>query len=755
MSSGAGDFRGRIGRTYRDSQPWWPDKATAPAKAPNIVFVVLDDVGFSDIGCYGSEIATPRMDALAEQGTRYSNFHVTSMCSPTRACLLTGRNAHAVGVGIIAEWSSGYPGYSGQVSPTAATIPEVLGSHAYASYAIGKWHLTNIADYGSAGPHDNWPIGKGFTRWYGFHGALTDQWNPELCQDNRPIRLEKTGADYHLSTDLVDHAIGDVRDHLSSAQANPFFLYLAFGACHWPHHVPRQYIDKYKGRYVGGWDGIRAERLKKQIALGVVPPNTTLAPLNPGVKPWSELPDDHRTLFRRLQETYAGFLEHTDSEIGRLVDYLEAVGQLDNTLFVLMSDNGASAEGGPTGAINLRKHMVYEPESPEFGVANIDKIGTEMAYNHYPTGWAQVSNTPLKWYKKGNHGGGVRAPFIVHWPGHIADVGAIRHQFHHVIDVAPTIYELLEIEAPTVHRGIPQIPVHGVSMAYTLESPDVATRKHTQMFELLGDRAIWHEGWKAVARHPKGSDFETDVWELYNLAEDYSEINDLSSSRPDKLKEMVNLWWDEAQKYGALPLDDRDWERAAERLAMNPENHYEFFGDMARIDRLTSPDITDRSYTVKAEFGRPSEGPLEGVILAWGSHFGGFVLYVADGQVCYEYVYSESVTHTLRAPFAPTSEASVVELHFEKDGKNAGVASLALDGVPAGSIAIPRTWPTHGTTAGLNCGRDAGAPVSLAYQGPFCFTGRSLHVLFDLMLESGGGGAHTATGAYATVLKEQ
>ena len=753
MGSGANDFKGTIGTTYRDSQPWWPDKAAAPAGAPNIVIVVLDDVGFSDLGCYGSEIATPRMDALAEQGTRYSNFHVTSMCSPTRACLLTGRNAHAVGVGIIAEWSSGFPGYSGQVSPTAATIPEILANHAYASYAIGKWHLTNIADYGSAGPHANWPIGKGFTRWYGFHGALTDQWNPELCQDNRPIRLEKTDAEYHLSADLVDHAIGDVRDHLSSAQANPFFLYLAFGACHWPHHVPKAYIDRYKGRYDGGWDGIRATRLEKQIAMGVVPPKTTLAPLNPGVKPWSELPDDHRRLFASLQETYAGFLEHTDAEIGRLVDYLSSVGQFDNTLFILMSDNGASAEGGPTGAINLRKHMVYEPETPEFGVANIDKIGSEMAYNHYPTGWAQVSNTPLKWYKKGNHGGGVRAPFIARWPGHIADPGAIRHQFHHVIDVAPTIYEVLDVEVPQTYRGIPQIPVHGTSMAYTFGSADAPTQKQTQMFELLGDRAIWHEGWKAVARHPKGSDFETDAWEVYHLAEDYSEIDDLSDTLPDKRKELVDLWWEEARKYGVLPLDDRDWERAAERLAMNPEDHYEFFGDMARIDRLTSPDITDRSYFIEARFRRPVEAPLEGVILAWGSHFGGFVLYVDDGLICYEYVYSESLTHTIRAPLSMVDERCVVELRFTKEGKSAGTASLAVDGRPVGSVAIPRTWPTHGTTAGLNCGRDAGAPVSYAYRSPFPFTGRSLHVTIDLDIE--GGDANTETGAYATVLKEQ
>ncbi|MDP3626434.1 MAG: arylsulfatase [Hydrogenophaga sp.] len=730
------EFKGTIGKTYKDSVPWWPDKVAPPAGAPNIVFVVLDDVGYSDIGCYGSEIATPRMDELAAKGARYSNFHVTSMCSPTRACLLTGRNSHTVGVGIIAEWSSGFPGYSGQVSNAAATIPEVLGQHAYGSYAVGKWHLTNIADYGSAGPHDNWPIGKGFSRWYGFHGALTDQWNPELCQDNRPIRLEKP-ENYHLSTDLVNHAITDVRDHLSSAQQRPFFLYLAFGACHWPHHVPQEYIDRYKGRYDGGWDGIRAERLQKQIRLGVVPPNTTLAQLNPGVQPWTELTTDLKTLFTRLQETYAGFLEHTDSEIGRLVDYLDSVGQLDNTLFVLLSDNGASAEGGPTGAINLRKHMVYEKESPEVGLANLDKIGSEMAYNHYPTGWAQVSNTPLKWYKKGTHGGGVRAPLILHWPGKINDEGAIRHQFHHVIDLAPTVYDILNVQAPQTYKGTPQLQIHGISMAYTLIESAAPTRKQTQIFELLGDRAIWHGGWKAVARHPKDTDFEADEWELYCLDKDYAEINDLAMEQPSKLKEMVELWWVEARKYGVLPLDDRDWERAAARLKMHPVAHYELHGDMARIDRLTSPDITDRSYRIKATFDDARAPGVEGVILAWGSHFGGFVLFIKDGTLSYEYVYSESVTHTLQVGFQPASDKGSIELRFQRQGKNAGAASLYVDGVELGSVAIPRTWPTHGTTAGLNCGLDAGAPVSRSYEAPFSFTGTSLRVFVDLDMEGG------------------
>ena len=742
------DFRGTIGRTFRDSLPSWPQPVQPPSEAPNIVFIVLDDVGFSDLGCYGSEISTPRIDALASNGVRYTSFHVTSMCSPTRACLLTGRNAHAVGMGIIAEWSSGFPGYRGRVTNRAAMIPEVLRDHGYSAYAVGKWHLTNIADYGAAGPHRDWPLSRGFARWYGFHGALTDQWNPELYRDNRPIRLEPRG-DYHLSNDLVDHAIADIRDHATSAPQRPFLLYLAFGACHWPHHVPRPYIEKYRGRYRVGWDAIRTERLDRQKALGVVPRGTRLAPLNPGVSSWEALDGNVLRLCERLQETYAGFLEHTDCEIGRLIDQLDWLGCLDNTLIVLLSDNGASAEGGPTGAINLRKHMVYEEELPEIGLSRLDDIGGERSFNHYPTGWAQASNTPLKWYKKDTHGGGIRAPLIVHWPQRIKSAGAIRPQFHHVIDVAPTLYEVLGIEAPTQYQGAPQLPIHGISMAYTFNS-DAPTRKDMQHFELLGDRAIWYRGWKAVARHPKGTDFEADQWELYHLDDDFAEIDDLAAQQPDKLREMVELWWSEAGKYNVLPLDDRDWERAAERLRMNQQTLYEFVADMARIDRLSAPDISDRSYVVAAEFEQTTPG-ASGVLLAWGSRFAGFVLYIKDCELCYEYVYSESLAHKLRAPFRRQAGKARVELRFDHAADRSARASLWIDGQAAGAVEIPRTWPTHGTTAGLNCGQDAGAPVSDAYERPFRFTGRSLRVTVEL----DGRLNDAAKAAYQTVLREQ
>jgi arylsulfatase A-like enzyme len=749
MSRDNGEFEGLIERTYATSVPWWPALAVPPQDAPNIVTIVLDDVGFSDLGCYGSEIPTPHIDALAAGGVRYSNFHVTAMCSPTRACLLTGRNAHAVGVGIIAEWSSGFPGYQGKISRRAATIPEVLRDHAYGTYAIGKWHLTNIADYGSAGPHEDWPLGRGFSRWYGFHGALADQWNPELYQDNRPIQLNP-GGDYHLSTDLVDHAIGDMRDHMTSAPRRPFFLYLAFGACHWPHHVPRAYIARNRGRYDVGWDTIREQRLAKQLELGVVPAATRLAPRNPGVEAWSDVPADVRPLLVRLQETYAAFLEHTDAEIGRLIRHLDRIGQLENTLIILMSDNGASAEGGPTGAINLRKHMVYEEEPASVGLRYLEAIGSDRAFNHYPFGWAQVSNTPLKWYKKDTHGGGIRAPLIVHWPKRITHGGGIRTQYHHVSDIAPTLYEVLGVEAPREYRGAPQLPMHGTSLAYTFHGGSAPTRKHTQYFEILGDRAIWHRGWKAVSRHVKGTDFETDRWELYCLDCDFAEIEDLAKSEPKRLRDLVDLWWVEAGKYGVLPLDDRDWERAAARLRMNTTTRYEYFGNMARVDRLSSPDISDRSYTITAEF-EPASADVEGVLIAWGSRFAGFALYIKGGELNYEYVYSESVSHSISAPFSPNPGKVAIRLEFRRTGKSAGRVTLKMGDDVVGSVEIPRTWPTHGTTAGLNVGEDAGAPVSEAYSRPFRLKAANLRVVVELEgAVDGNPGA-----AYQAVLREQ
>ncbi len=742
-------YGGVIGRTYRESRPCWPEPRRAPEGAPNIVFIVLDDVGFADLGCYGSEIETPHMDRLAAGGLRYNNFHVTSMCSPTRACLLTGRNAHAVGMGIIAEWSTGFPGYRGCITKRAATLAEILGDHAYNTLAIGKWHLTPLPEATAAGPFDYWPLGRGFDRWYGFHGALTDQWHPELFEDNHPIDApERQG--YHLSGDLVDHAMAFVRDQQAAAPERPFFLYLAFGACHWPHHVPRETIEKYRGRYDGGWDVIRDGRLTRQKALGIVPPNTVLAPRNPGVPAWEELSAQERRLSVRLQEVYAAFLNHTDAQIGRLLAFLRAMGRLDNTLIVLLSDNGASSEGGPTGAANTRKHLGYERETLEERLRALDRLGSEYAFNHYPMGWAQVSNTPLKWYKKDTHGGGIRAPLILHWPARIADRGGIRTQYHHVVDVVPTILGVLGIEAPEVYKGVGQLPIHGVSLAYTFDAPHAPTRKQVQHYELLGDRAIWHQGWKAVARHEKGADFELDRWELYHLDEDFSECHDLAEKHPEKLRELVERWWAEAGAFDVLPLDDREYERVAESLAARARTTYVYYPGMARIDRLSAPDICDRSYSIAAEVVIPAAG-AEGVLLASGTRFAGYVLYLKDGRLIYEYVYSESVRYPIRSEAPVPKGPRVLRYEFRKTGPRRGSGVLSIDGQRVGSVEIPKTWPVYALSGGILCGRDGSSPVSDAYVCPFAFTGTIHRVIVEL----GNEGRSDPPGGYRAAFVEE
>lgn len=740
-------FKGTIGKTYKESKPEWPRKPEAPSGAPNVVFIVLDDVGFSDLGCYGSEIRTPRMDALAGGGLRYNNFHVTAMCSPTRACLMTGRNAHSVGVGIISEWANGFPAYQGRITKQAATLPEILGDHAYGCYASGKWHLTNLADYGASGPHGDWPLGRGFSRWYGFHGALIDQWNPELYEDNHPIHKEPEEG-YHLSTDLVNNTISHIRDHVTSSEAKPFFTYLAFGACHWPHQVPNDYVQKYRGSYDKGWDAVREARFARQKELGVVPQSAEMAGRNPGVDAWENMPEDMRQLGCRLQETYAAFLEHTDAEIGRLVDYLASIGQLDNTLIVLVSDNGASSEGGPTGAINMRKHMTHEQETVADALPKLDLIGSEYSFSHYPMGWAQVSNTPLKWYKKDTHGGGVRAPFIMHWPAGIKARGEIRTQFHHAVDVVPTVLDCLGVEAPSVYKGVAQLSIHGQSMRYSFDSATAPTNRTTQYFELLGDRAVWHEGWKAVVRHKKGDDYSVDDrWELYKLDNDFTETRDLSASEPDKLKEMQDLWWKEADTYGVLPLDDREAERARDFLATTTRTRYEFQPGMARIDRFMVPEISDRSYCITTKL-QGLQSSTEGVVFSWGSRFAGFVLYAKGGQLVYEYVYTESLSYRMQTPI-PQGEATVA-IRFDRTGTNAGRVALLVNGSEVGVLDLPKTWWTYSTTAGLTCGL-AGVPLSEAYRPPFHFQAK----IDSMVVELGDDGAEHGTAKLWTVFKQQ
>ena len=743
------DFQGVLGRTYRESTAAPQQPVRAPAGAPSVIFVVLDDVGFADLGCYGSDIDTPNLDRLASGGLRYTNFHTTAMCSPTRACLLTGRNSHAVGVGSITEWASGFPGHRGRISRRAATLAEILRDRGYSCLAVGKWHVMPVTEATMAGPFDDWPLSRGFERWYGFHGALTDQCHPELFEDNHPIEIPARPG-YHLSEDLAEHAMAFIRDQQAAAPDKPFFLYLAFGACHWPHQAPRAYLDKYRGRFDRGWDVIRAERFARQQDLGIIPPGTELAPRNPGVRAWDELSADERRVFARMQEAYAAYLDHTDAQIGRLVAFLEGIGRLENTLIAVISDNGATPEGSTHGAVNGRKHLIHHPETLEDGLAALDKLGTEFAFNIYPTGWAQASNTPLKWYKKDTHGGGIRDPLLVHWPARIAARGELRTQYHHVIDLVPTALEAAGIEAPPVYRGVEQMPIQGVSMGYSFDAPGVPSRRETQYYELQGDRAVYHRGWKAVARHEKGSDFEADRWELYHLDQDFSECHDLAARHPEKLREMVERWWTEAGVHGVLPLDDRDFERASANVAAHARQRYTYYPGMARIDRLSAPNITDRSYRITADVEIPAGG-AEGVVLAVGSRFAGYVLYIRGGRLHYEYAYTEAVRYTARSDRPVPAGRHECAFVFTKTGERRGQGTLSIDGAPVGSVDLPRTWPVIATTGGALCGSDSGSPVSDAYTCPFAFTGTIHRVLITL---DGDGGPNPGE-AYRAAQAEQ
>ncbi len=639
------------------------------------------------------------------------------------------RNHHAV-VGTVAEFATGYPGYQGYLTKRAATLAELLGEHDYSSFAVGKWHLMPLRDATAAGPFDYWPLQRGFDHWYGFPGGFTDQYHPELYEDNHAVEAPER-SDYHLTEDLVDRAIAYVRDEQSVAPDRPFFLYLAFGACHWPHQVPKPYVDKYRGRYDRGWDVARREWLARQKQHGIVPPDTELAPGDPGVPAWEELTPDEKRLAARHMEVYAGFLDHTDVQIGRLVAYLEEIDQLDNTLLVLLSDNGASDEGGRLGCVNVYKpHSAGIPEPTEVGLAALDRLGDETTNPHYPRGWAQAANTPLKWYKKDVHGGGIRDPLIVHWPARITERGGLRTQYHHVVDVVPTVLELLGVEAPTVYRDVPQLPIHGTSLAYTFGAPDAPTRKQTQYYEMLGDRGIWHRGWKAVVRHTTGTEFEQDRWELYHLDADYAEAHDLAEQHPDKLREMIERWWVEAGVHGVLPLDDRGAERVVTDGLGQSRTVYTYYPGMARTERWNTPNVANRSYRVTAEVVVPTEG-AEGVLLAAGGRFGGHALFVKDGRLVYKYNFGDDryVIESDR-PIRPGRRRLCFE--FSKTGQLRGRGALLVDDAPVGEGELPRTWPTDPSRAALRCGRDGGSPVSEAYACPFAFTGLIRRVVVEL-----------------------
>ncbi|MGQ0431199.1 MAG: arylsulfatase [Microthrixaceae bacterium] len=726
------DFGGHIGRTYRDSTPWWPDPP-AGLGGPNVVVIVLDDTGFAHFGCYGSELATPHIDRLAAGGLRYTGFHTTALCSPSRAALLTGRNPHAVGMRGVSNWSTGFPHMRGGISPRAATVAELLRTQGYATYAAGKWHLAPMEECSAAGPHTNWPLQKGFDRFYGFLQGEADQFHPELTSDNGHVDPPfGPDAGYHVSEDIVDRASGWIGDLQSVRPDRPFFLYLAFGATHAPHQAPPEYLARWRGRFDDGYEVARERWFARQLELGIVPPGTTLAPPNPGVPAWDDLTANQRAFSARLQEAFAAMLEHTDAQIGRLVAFLEQRHLLDNTILMVLSDNGASREGGPFGVMDEFSFFngMWE-DIDDLAATRLDDIGGPHSHSNYPWGWAQAGNSPLRWYKQNTYGGGVRDPLIVHWPNGIADRGALRAQFCHVVDLAPTILDLTSTPAPDLHNGVPQIPMHGASISASFDDADAPPARSVQYFEQMGHRGLWADGWKISTYHEQGQPMDDDEWVLFHLDEDFSECHDVSAQHPDKLRELVEAWWTEAGQHGVLPLDDRTIELfggTPHPGTVHDRRQYVYFPPFAHIPADAAPPLGGRSWTITAAVDVPPTG-VEGVIYARGSHNVGHAFFVHGGALHFDYN-ALGTHHRVSAALPPLAGRHEIAASFERAGKG-GTLAISVDGVELASIGIPRIVRMLGST-GLDVGRDALSPVVDDYEAPFPFTGVIDRVTFDI-----------------------
>lgn len=713
---------GRIGRTVADSTPEWPQAPRPPEGAPNILVVLFDDVGFSDFSCYGSPIRTPNIDRIAAQGLRMAGFHTTAMCSTTRAALLTGRNHHSVGVGCLANFDSGYPGYRGKIAKEAGTLPEMLRPHGYRNYMVGKWHVTPLTETGPTGPFDGWPLGRGFDRFYGFMDAETDQYSPELVRDNTPIPAPGTyETGYHLTEDLVDQSIRYIADHIADAPATPWLLWLAPGACHAPHQAPADLIKSYDEVFADGWDAERERRLERQKELGVVPADTRLPERNDGVRPWDSYSADERRVFTRLQSAFAGMLDHTDRHLGRLFDFLERAGVKDDTLILILSDNGASQEGGPQGFVNAMGPFNFRGEPMEEKLARIDDIGGPDTHSNFPQGWAMASNTPLRRYKQNTHGGGIRDPLVISWPARLPARGEVRERFAHACDVVPTLLDLLGIAPPAQVAGVAQASLEGESFAAALTDPAAPARTRPQYFEMFGHRGLWKDGWKAVAFHPPGTPFENDRWELFHLDRDFAETEDLAEREPERLKALIDEWWAAAEAHKVLPLDDRFGPRFAENSARfhGARRRFVLHKGMGHLPTDVAPDVRARTYRIEADVAL--KGGEEGVLLAHGDATSGYSLYVRDGRLHHTLnIGGEKTTVSSDRPVPASATRLGVVARRSDEGPR--TFTLTIDGRPAGAVTATTGFVTLISWSGLDIGLDRGSPVA-DYPAPFAFTG--------------------------------
>ena len=729
-------FAGSIGRYATDSAPWWPPPRRAPAGAPNVLMVVLDDVGFAQLGCFGSDLRTPALDGLAAAGLRYTNFHTTALCSPTRACLLTGRNHHVNGMGRVIELATGFPGYNARIPPGNGFLSEILAGHGYATWAVGKWHLTPEDECHSAASRRRWPLGRGFERFYGFFGGETHQFAPALIADNHQVpQPRRWDQGYHLSEDLVDRSIELVGELRAIDPAKPFFLYLCFGACHSPHQAPPAWLDGYRGRFDQGWDVWRERTFARQLESGVIPAHTRLSPRPDWVPAWDSLSAEEQRLYARYMEAFAAFLSHTDAQIGRLVEALRGLGELDNTLLMVLSDNGASSEGGPSGSLNDVRLWNLVPTTLEEQLARIDEIGGPRCHNNYPWGWTVAGNTPFRRWKREVHEGGVADPLLVHWPAGIATPGGTRRQYVHCIDLLPTVLDILDIEPPAEIDGVEQRGIDGISFAATLASASAPDAHQTQYYEMFGCRALYDRGWKAVTYHPvMRMDFDADAWELYDVAADPSECNDLAADHPQRLEAMIQRWWQEAERNQVLPLDARPLsELVLERpRAVPPRRRYVYRPHTPPVPETVAVNVRNRSHRITAEVD--VDGEVAGVLLAQGSLLGGWALFLSDGRFCYVHNLAGFEQHRVEAPVSLGRGRHRLGFAFQRSGDHRGIGTLLVDGAAVAEAEIPAFTPLRFsiTGAGLTCGYSGELPVCDDYRAPFAFSGSLEQVVVEV-----------------------
>lgn len=721
-------YQGKVGRNLAETQQWWPEQKTAPKDAPNVVWILLDDVGFGAISTFGGLIKTPTIDSLANNGLRYTNFHTTAICSPTRAALLTGRNSHSVHMGLFPNTAIGAPGYDGYMPFEKATIAEILRENGYNTFMVGKWHLTPPSHQTAVGPFNRWPTGRGFDHYYGFLGGSTDQWHPLTWEDTRKVEPDVDGK--HFNTRIADHAISYIAEQKSIDASKPFFLYYAPGAGHAPHHVAKEWSDKYKGKFDAGWDKYREQVLANQIKLGIVPKGTVLPPRNPGVKEWETLSANEKKLFARFMEVYAGFLTETDYEIGRVVSYLKKINQLDNTLiFVSVGDNGASKEGTFVGVVNTNDPLQTEDHRLQQNITDIDLIGTEASRPNYPLGWAMAANTPYKYWKQdANSEGGTRNPLIVFYPKGIKEKGGLRSQYTHLIDILPTTIELVGAQIPPIINGYRQEPVEGTSLAYSINNAQAGSRHTLQHYEIMGSRAIYKDGWKAGTLHKKGDDFSKDKWELYDLTTDYNELHDLAASNPDKLKELQDLFDNEAAKYNIYPLKDGTEKQLDYNTLYknNSASRTVFYPEASQVYGVASPITPYKSYSITADVD--IQKGADGVLFALGGRFGGVSLFVKDGKLQSANNTGVKLTHLVSSKPLPTGHVLVKYVFNYKDAKEpgdaAGAQELYINDTKVAEAPIVKAQANIKTGDEINVGKDLITQVSDKYKGPFPFNGK-------------------------------